>query len=40
VRPGCPAPKYGADTDAILAEHGLAGERDRLAAAGVVRYSL
>jgi crotonobetainyl-CoA:carnitine CoA-transferase CaiB-like acyl-CoA transferase len=39
VVPGRPAPKYGADTEAILAEHGLAGERDRLVGAGAVRSS-
>jgi len=38
--PGCPAPQYGADTAAILAEHGLAGEQARLLAAGAVRLSL
>ena len=40
VVPGRPAPQYGADTDEILAEHGLAGERDRLVSAGVVRLGV
>jgi crotonobetainyl-CoA:carnitine CoA-transferase CaiB-like acyl-CoA transferase len=39
VVPGRPAPKYGADTEAILAEHGLGGERERLVGVGVVRLS-
>jgi crotonobetainyl-CoA:carnitine CoA-transferase CaiB-like acyl-CoA transferase len=39
VTPGRPAPQYGADTDAILAEHGLAVDRDRLLSAGAVRLS-
>lgn len=40
VVPGNPAPRYGADTDAVLKEHGLGGERDRLVGAGTVRLSL
>jgi crotonobetainyl-CoA:carnitine CoA-transferase CaiB-like acyl-CoA transferase len=40
VVPGRPAPRYGADTAAILAEHGLDGDEPRLAAAGAVRSSL
>ncbi|MGH2588178.1 MAG: CaiB/BaiF CoA transferase family protein [Dehalococcoidia bacterium] len=40
VTPGCPAPLYGADTMAILAEHGLATDQDCLVASGAVRLSL
>jgi crotonobetainyl-CoA:carnitine CoA-transferase CaiB-like acyl-CoA transferase len=39
VVPGRPAPRYGADTDEILAEHGLAPRRDELVGAGAVRLS-
>jgi crotonobetainyl-CoA:carnitine CoA-transferase CaiB-like acyl-CoA transferase len=40
VVPGRPAPPYGADTDDVLAEHGLAAERDRLVSAGALHLSL
>lgn len=40
VTPGRPAPRYGADTDAILAQHGLAAERERLLTSGGVRLSV
>jgi crotonobetainyl-CoA:carnitine CoA-transferase CaiB-like acyl-CoA transferase len=40
IRPGRPAPSYGADTDEILAEHGFAAQRDRLVGAGGARVML
>ncbi len=39
VTPGGPAPQYGADTEALLAEHGLSADMERLVAVGAVRLS-
>jgi len=39
VVPGRPAPQYGADTEEILAEHGLSSDMNRLVSSGAVRLS-